>query len=316
MKYITDIPNWERLLEEPLVISQKVDGSALIARFENGKVRFFNRNGRELDSIFRTTSDLFEPAIEYLEPRLSNFLKFNQEEIRFEYFSPNIKPIIQIVSRPLNNLVLLETNLTNIGPIKLAHKLGVTPPPIIFKGKLNSYEQNLLLTGEMDLDILHRLNPNFVPIINPNVIEGIVIQTPRGTFKATTKLFKELFKSKIAYSELATYEYRKLLNKLATGFEIQNIPSDYDFTEKSYLKLIWQNIIENTIYIIQDNEETFKRLFNDGKGFQVAFSDFNWNKVPDVIRTISQQKPWFKDFVRLVISKNRKTLVKHYFSNM
>lgn len=302
MEHLTNVKDWEKLLDETITISQKIDGSALIARFEKGKIRYFGREARkEIDIVHRVTTDIYNAGIDYLELVLPKVLKSEGQEIAFEYFPPKIKPVVPIIRRPKNNLVLLYTKNVSVS----AQQIGVEPQPIIFHGKLNTVQKEALMSGEMNARILKILNPSFQPIINPDSIEGIVISTSRGLYKITNKLFQDLIKQKkINASDSDAEKYKKLLIGLCLGFSF-TVPTGYKYTPENYLKVIFDNIEAKQAEIIRNFGPTFAE-FKDGAPYQVDFTDFSWNLVPQALQANMKKYPWFKDFVRLLISNYRK----------
>lgn len=302
MEHLTSVKEWEKLLDETLTISQKIDGSALIARFEKGKVRYFGREARkEIDVVHRVTTDIYNAGIDYLELVLPNVLKSEGQEIAFEYFPPKIKPVVPIVRRPKNNLVLLYTKGVSVN----ADQIGVEPQPIVFQGKLSQIQKEALMSGEMNAKVLKVLNPSFQPIINPDYIEGIVISTSKGLYKITNKLFQDLIKQKkINASDSDAEKYKKLLLGLCLGFTFK-VPSNYKYSPENYLKVVFDNIETRQSEIIRNFGPSFAE-FSDGAPYQVDFTDFSWNLVPQALQANMKKYPWFKDFIRLLISNYRK----------
>jgi nicotinamide mononucleotide adenylyltransferase len=159
-EYKKDPKRIEKLLEEKIEITEKLDGSRFLAQaVEGGSLIFFKRKDMSISKIDRTLSKYYEKAIDHFE-------NFNEEKIaqlpegwRFgmEYF-PNLQPVTISYDRlPLNNLVLTDIQVKDprdktIDVItdretlnKWADILEVERPPIIFEGNLTSAQKGRIL---------------------------------------------------------------------------------------------------------------------------------------------------------------------------
>lgn len=308
MKHLTDLKNPIDALNGVVTISQKIDGSAFILKRVNGELKFFGRESKkEIDHIQRTIMNLYEPAIEYLLKQDFSFLP-NNGEIHFEYFPPTIKPLIPVKIKPKNNLVLLFTTKGDAETI--AKKIGVEAPPVIFKGKLSEDQKEMLASGGFNISQLHRLNPHFRVLINPDTMEGIVVTTANGeTFKVTDPNFTNQIKDKKATKAVDKEfeEYTTALLKLVVDFDFE-VPEGYKFTPQNYINVVLKNVERQKSKIF-----THKELFAEfgyGKPFTVDFVDINWSMIPSTLAPDMKANPWFKDFVRLLIANHSKIKAK------
>lgn len=142
---------FDRLMNEDVLVTIKVDSAALVVMNDGGTLRFFNRGAqKEIDLIHRAGMDVFEGVISHIESR--DWKKLPSGVMFFlEYFNDRLKPLIQYSERPKNNMILLFAKkgaqiLRADDPViaKASTILDVAPPPIIHKGKLDSNQKSLL----------------------------------------------------------------------------------------------------------------------------------------------------------------------------
>ena len=194
------------LFANPLVISEKLDGSSFSVMKKDGKINYYNRNERQpLSKVDRTIIGLYEPAIKHIESLSPDIFDENMM-YGFEYFF-NTKPVeIEYDRLPKNNLVLTNIKEFQDGKMKQiitdptilnkkADDFDVERPSIIFDGKLDSSQvdgiQEFLETSFDEL--VSKFNTDsftkyIVSILNPslkstglrdsteNPIEGLVLK--------------------------------------------------------------------------------------------------------------------------------------------
>ena len=311
MKHLTDLKNPEEFLEDKVRVTQKIDGTALIVRMTDDGVRYYSREGKgEIDPIKRTVTNIYEDLIEHLESQDLSFLS-EGDELDFEGFPDEIDPIIPIQKEPKNKLVLL--NASSGDPSKIAKKIDVEPPPVIFEGKLDKKQKEILLNNQITPQtIKNYFNGTFEPLINESQMEGVVIENLSSgkAAKATDPSFTDEIKQKQNADKELKDEYFQLLTNIVVNFEI-SVPKDYHYTPENYLKVMFDNI-RNQMDEIFQHKEKFKK-FDYGAQFELKGIDFNWRRVPKKISKIMQDEPWFKDLVRMLIlnhSKKRKKATK------
>lgn len=303
MKHFYDVKNNEELLDGEVTISQKIDGAALKAVFSDGKIKYYARDGKtEIDLIKRTTMDFYEEGISFLDVMAPKVLKSEGQKLEFEYFPTRVRPVVPIIRRPKNNLVLLSTEKVPGKPEDIAKKLNVEAPPIIFKGKLNKEQKDVILSGSVTIAELRVFNKNFSPLINPEVSEGIVIYCSKDKqlYKVTDKNFTQTIKDKKAEKnkDLET-EYYKILSSIILAFNI-DIPVSYKYSPENYLDVMFSNIEKQQSKIIGKYCDKFRK-FDGGKMFEQDFLNMNMTLVPQSLKANISKYPWFKEFVRLMI---------------
>jgi cytidyltransferase-like protein len=316
------------IFNKEITITEKLDGTALICKRTKSGIIFFGRDGtKKIDKVARMFSTMYEAGIEYLKTKDLSFLRLN-EELHFEYFAPKVTHIVSYDNIPENGLVLLaSTTKRNLNMI--AYDLGVLPPPIIFKGKLNDEQKDELTkflimspelrqikfkTNSFTSFIVSLLNDNYTPALGSNDIEGIVISTQDGTFvsKIIDPLFTDTVMSKKDNDEVKA-EYYKDISRLVTNLEMTGVET-YDSPEANiedrYIDFL-MNIIINNISSIMDKKQEFAK-YDFGKPYIASYTDFNYNVFPKVVSDIMKDNPWFRDFARLTFNtyvkpKNRAT---------
>jgi cytidyltransferase-like protein len=320
------------LFLKDLIITEKLAGVSLICKKTKKSVQFFGREGtRKIDKFTRMFSTMFEAGIDHLKTKDLSFLR-NNEELQFEYFSPQMNHIITYDNIPDSGLVLLSsTSKRNLNMI--AHDLGVLPPPVIFKGKLSEEQKNeltkfLLMSPELrqikfktnifSSFIVSLLNEKYVSVLENGNLEGIVISTLDGNFisKIIDPMFVDSILSKKSNDEMK-FEYFKLLSSLVVDLEMDGVDT-YDSPEEEieerYIDFL-MNIIINNISNVMNRKHEFAK-YDFGKPYISKNTDFDYNLFPKVVMDIMKENPWFKDFARMTFNNytREKTRSTKYFS--
>lgn len=303
MKHLYEINDWEKFLDGNLEIAQKVDGTNLNVVYKNNKLLWYGREGKkELDLIQRTVLSLYEDAINYLEDKVKKVLIQDNQYLSFEFFPSFIDPIIPVLIKPKNNLILLYSkNLDKTIP-ELAEILNVTPQPVIFRGKLTEKQKEIIKSRKYTLESIRELNPNFEFVINPLIIEGLIITNldENKTYKMTDLNFTEKVKTKKQNKDYEYDEYYKIImNIILNDFNV-DIPKNYEYTPENYLNVLFNNIQNQKDYLILKYSNKFKK-FDNGNKFKVPFAEINWKLIPKFLHKEMINFPWFKDFVRITL---------------
>ncbi len=159
-EYKKDPQRIEKLLEEKIEITEKLDGSRFLAQAqEGGTLSFYKRKDMSISKIDRTLSKYYEKAILHFENFPPEKVIQLPEGWRFgmEYF-PNLRPVTIAYDRlPLNNLVLTDIKVKDprdktIDIItdkktldRWADILEVERPPVIFEGLLDDKQKRRIL---------------------------------------------------------------------------------------------------------------------------------------------------------------------------
>ena len=308
MKHLSSLKNPADVLNGNIKISQKIDGSSIIIKKENGKIKFFNRGcAAEIDEVKQATSNMYNEAIEHFKSIKLIPLQ-DGDELHFEYFPSNINPVIPIMTRPKNNLVLLfqKTNAKNFNDKEMSKVLKVSPPPVIFEGVLNNKQKDALLSKHFDASEIKKLNPKFKMYINDEVSEGVVVTTENGeNYKVTDVNFTNQIMKKLEKAKASDDSYHHSIMNIVHIFEI-DIPPTYKYSPLNYLDLMLKTIERKQEQIISKYKDLYEEKYDNGKPYQVTFSDINWSVFPSSLQQNMRKYPWFKDFVRQSINMHTK----------
>jgi phosphopantetheine adenylyltransferase len=159
-EYKKDPSRIEKLLEEKLEITEKLDGSRFLVQVdESSNILYYKRKDMSITKIDRTLSKYYEKAVDHFENFDEDKISKLPEGWRFgmEYF-PNLHPVTISYDRlPLNNLVLTDIQVKDpkdktIDIItdketldKWADILEIERPPIIFEGNLDNSQKTKIL---------------------------------------------------------------------------------------------------------------------------------------------------------------------------
>jgi len=255
------------LLNQDLVISEKVDGSSFSVKKENDELQFYNRNeNKPLSKIDRSILSLYEIPISHLESIDIN--KFDEGVMySFEYFYNNNPVEIKYDYLPKNNLML--TNIKSNGKIitdpkilnKKAKDFKVDGPFIVFNGKLNKKQKEQILKFiSTDFDeLVQKFKTNsftrfIISILNPKLantalrngidspIEGLVFKFSNETEDFFAKLVDPVFtqmakdKKKKQLSE-NNDDYKSLLFDLTDFIKKTKIKTNGETAEERQLNL-------------------------------------------------------------------------------
>lgn len=185
--YVRDI------LKKRLIISEKLDTSRIQFEKTEGKLKFYNKDNKEIDIVMRTISDVWEPAMLELPILIEN--ANITEGLRFGLsYSPAERPqripysnipkyiLTDVSRRDKNNKVISSLDRSEIED--WAAKLCVGRPPVIFEGHLNDDSIDSLIS--YSVGNFTRGNENLSSLVSKifgktysrePLIEGIVIES-------------------------------------------------------------------------------------------------------------------------------------------
>lgn len=140
------------LLNKKVLVSLKVDQSSLVLKKDGGVVKYYGREGgREIDMVKRLGMDIYEKPINHLESTDLRKLP-DGVEISMEFFDSRFNTLIKYKKPPKNGIILLlikkgGTILPLDDPMyrKVADILEISPPPLLFSGKLDAAQKQKLI---------------------------------------------------------------------------------------------------------------------------------------------------------------------------
>jgi hypothetical protein len=275
-------------------LTQKLDGAAVVLRREEGGCRFYGREMRhEIDAVRRTVTDMYEKGMEHLESRDLGALP-DGSVVHLEYFGPRVKPIIPVVNAPRNYFVVVQAE--GVSPAEAAELLDVSPPPVVHKGRLSPDQVDALAGGVFSPTV--RAAFPFDYLVNPEVVEGLVLRTDRGAlFKVVDPEFtREVCSKKEACAEFR--EYQRLLAKMLLELEVR-VPRGYVFSPQGYLDAMFDNILRAKEWL-KSCTGKFMR-WEGGSRFETEFSYINSENVPKELNFIYLRR-YLTDFTRMALT--------------
>lgn len=298
-EYKKDPERVEKLLNEKIEVTEKLDGSRfLVQSKEGGELSFFKRKDMSITKIDRALSKYYEKAIFHFENFPPEKVSMMPDGWRFgmEYF-PNLQPVIISYDRlPLNNLVLTDIKVKDprdktIEVItdketlnKWADILEVEKPPIIFEGNLTDSQKRRILdflnTPFTDLSkrfktenftrfILSILNPqlkkSFLHDDDEKDIDGLIFTfNGKETFRVSSP---ELSLKKIEKREDKPSDIYNLtlviLQEFITGIDFNKIKLKEKTYEERYIEFI------SEVFNMFIESPQYKKNFEKGVDFEL-----------------------------------------------
>lgn len=140
-----------KLFSNEVYITEKIDASRFVFERFSDKIQYFKRDSKTpINLIDRTVMQFYESAINHIESldidRIPIGVRFG-----FEYFTSKTPGSIVYDLLPVNNLILtdiynngeFDTNIISL--CDHSDILKVTPPPMIYKGKLSESQKTKLI---------------------------------------------------------------------------------------------------------------------------------------------------------------------------
>lgn len=181
------------LLSENVIITEKIDTFRLIFEKKGDELIFYKKDNTPITLIERVLTDIYEEALLEI-PIITKEAKIPEGYYFGLYYTPVERPLripysklpkyilTDITKRDENNKVIESLDYDSIK--EWAAVLCMGRPPIIFEGKLNAEQRNLLLSydlreydGEMDTfaEMIHNIfNTSYS---KENIIEGVIIKS-------------------------------------------------------------------------------------------------------------------------------------------
>jgi len=333
----------DELLSRKVVCNLKIDQAAFAVGNIDGEVKYFGREGRvEITPFRRQGADLYEEIIKHLQTR--NLKRIPSGIVAFlEFFDERLPTLIQYTQKPKNGLIV--SYLKKDGKIlppdhplneKIADLLAVSPPPVLFAGKLDSKQKDKLTdyantpaeelsrkySGKNFVQFVLSLfvPPTKMKYLMTDNLEGLVFYFDNGKkidmAKITDPSFTEGIKEKgnkddRFHSELMAAIYKKL-SEHANKALVKNPSSFADFIydmTQAYLKDT--DVKKLAKYESQVTANRFARLTFDLLPSKVkSMVDKNWY-AEDVYRVLHfmLEKPKKRINARTGLTKERKEAI-------
>lgn len=249
---------FEKIVKQNLVISVKIDCASLVAVNHGGsELEFFGRGGNQsIDFYQRAAMDIYEESIDHLN-QFKDHMEYGKRHF-FEFYREGMPTIIKLKEPPLNNLVLL--GIDGLRPDsqevkEIAKKLRVTPPPIIFSGKLNRNQIDTLKEYMMSDGEEQSLREVLADIFKIDEVynlsddmEGIVIWFENDGDPSEFKIIDHQFKRRFDQADLGKAKIRPYRANLNFILWNKNQP--------------WQELAQQAVDSEGDNLINFARLYS------------------------------------------------------
>lgn len=328
-----------KLFSNDVYITEKIDGSRFAFKKENGELLFFKRDGKTpINMVDRTVMSFYETAINHIESLNLNSIP-EGIVFGFEYFANSNPGSIVYDKIPKNNLILTDINsggsaITNIDTlVSYSKKLKVSPPPIIYNGKMNSKQKEQLIDFlETDWDDLfikfktESFTSYIISILNPKLkntalhigtskpIEGIVFSFNDGGTFINAKVVDPLYtqsarnKTKSRYTPQAKENNDNLKELLKDMLSFIKKSGNFDVklsSTGSQLQFV-ELLSELFLQYYDKNKGKFSKI--EAHGSDVKELDVNYNFIKNSnLKSILKSKPKVKRAYKLFLNTFGKT---------
>lgn len=242
------IKDGERALDKylscELLVTENIDAYRFTFKVDSDYNLIFFKKNTKIDLVDRTISNIYENFINYFNSLDKNIIYNLPIDYRFGfYFFPSKKPIrISYENLPMNNIILSDITKKINGKVvenfdfrlvsKYAKKLNVSGPPIIFCGKLNEEQKNILKnyiinlskdTSDASNDIIFNeviKNVFGSSYSNNSIIEGIVLKNENEVYQLKDPVFEKI--SSIYENRKHTKDFFDILMIQLKNFLIEN----------------------------------------------------------------------------------------------
>lgn len=328
----------EKLFSNDVYITEKIDGARFAFKKEDGELVYYKRDSKTPMSIVdRTVMKYYESAVEHIESlNLSSIpegLTFG-----FEYFTNTQPGAIVYDKVPKNGLILTDISnggsaITNIDTlVSYSKKLKVSPPPIIYNGKMNSNQKDKLIefletewedlfekfkTESFTSYIISILNPklknNALHIGTSKPIEGIVFSFNDGGTFVNAKVVDPLFTKSARDKFQKRVQQRVSPETKENNQNIKDLLSDIvDFIKKrGDFDINLKNKTKDTRYVellselffqyYEKNKSKFSKI--DAKSSDIKELDVNYKFIPNKqLQSVLKSKPKVKSMYKTFLS--------------
>ncbi len=332
----------QTLFRNKVYVSEKIDGSRFAFKRVDDDLVFYKRDMKNpINMIDRTMMKMYEPAIQHIEGLNRSSIPKNVL-FGFEYFANNNPGSIVYDKLPKNGLILTDVSkngnmVTDVNKLNTFSKLlKVSPPPVIFYGKLSA-EQRVKLTEFLMTpwdDLFNQFETEsftsyIISILNPSLkstalhngtskaIEGIVFSFDNGGTFVNAKVVDPMYTKKAREKTQSRYtpeakQNNSNLKQLHTDLITFIIKKgDFDFKTKQIVPEL--KMVEGLSYLFlqfyEKNKEKFSKI-EPYSGPEISELDVNYNFIPipelvKILKSKPKVKRVYKSFLGL-FGKDRK----------
>jgi hypothetical protein len=256
----------DNLLNQELVITEKIDTFRIMFEQINGKLIFFNKDNREIDLISRTLDDTWEHALIEI-PTLVGKTKL-PEGIRYGVAYTPVERPIRIPYTNLPRYILTDITKRDGDKVleaydyeEVKHWAGILcmgRPPVLFTGELTEEQKNLIIdygTGKYEGEyesFSDLISKSFqTSYSKADIMEGIIIKSGKNLVQVVSYEFELLNEAYIKHSNASRDFYDMIILSLTEFMDSYKLPS-----------VICENKDEMYIEIVND---IFNKYCKSGK---------------------------------------------------
>lgn len=241
------------LLNEEVVITEKIDTFRLIFEKKGDEIIFYTKDNKKIDVVTRTLTDIWEHAVMEI-PIITKNAHISEGLFFGLYYTPVERPI-RIPYSKLPRYILTDVTKRHNGKIvescsyeevgQWATELCMGRPPVIFEGKLNDEQKKLLIAydtkqydgkidtfAEMIQQIFH------TSYSKQDIIEGIIIKSGDKLAQIVSYEFELLNEAYEKANESRDF-YDIIISDLTEYLEHYNIPMlEAENRDELYLNII------------------------------------------------------------------------------
>jgi len=312
----------EHLLNDDIAVNVKIDQMAFVVKREGDKLVYLGRQGKvPVTKSKRASMGLYEDAIKHVESRPWRQLPDNVE-VYLEHFHAGLKSLVKYTAGPKHGLILsyLKKDGKIIRPDdplnnKVAEILDVSPPPILFSGRLNEQQKKALIDF-VSLDPTARAekygSKNFLPFVlslftHPQELdwlkqhgyEGLVFYFGREqpiSAKVVDPMFTQASRARkrTTASELTNY-----LNAFFDKYLLEDVTeAANEFVKSSHAKdtedVYLEFISYLTAVIVRKHAQQLSSIYNHYKEEAQAerFASIAYNLLPSYMKGLTTLHWW------------------------
>jgi len=312
-----------KVLNKNVVVNLKIDQAAFVLSKQGGEISYLGREGgKKIDLIKRLGMDVFEKPISHIEGLgVKALTKLPDNiEVYMEFFNAKFPTLIQYKRHPKNDLIIsyIKKAGKTVKPNdplnkKVADILKVSPPPVLFDGKLSAKQQKKLIEFS-DTPEDQRLKkygyekfvsfilsmfvlPDEVKYLETDQFEGLVFffgGKDQVMAKVVDPGFTQGIKDKQA--KMATDTYQNTVNESIHKYFDKAVKKAIAKKPKNYVDFI----VKLTAEYVKLSSKSFKKFDKDAID-KTRFSRISFTLLPKQVTAIVKRNWWAEDVFRALL---------------
>lgn len=312
-----------KVLNKNVVVNLKIDQAAFVLSKKAGEISYLGREGgKKIDLIKRLGMDVFEKPISHIEGLGDKALEKLPDniEVYMEFFDAKFPTLIQYKRHPKNDLIISYIKqggktVTPNHPLnkKVADILKVSPPPVLFDGKLSAKQKKDLIefSNTPEDDRLEKYGykkfvsfilsmfvlPDEVKYLETDQFEGLVFffgDKDQVMAKVVDPGFTQGIKDKQAKN--AGNEYQNNVNDIIHKYFDKAVKKAISAKPNDYIDFV----VELTVAYVKMSKKTFKK-FDKKTIDKTRFSRISFTLLPRQVTAIVKKDWWAEDVFRALL---------------